>query len=141
AITTTGTGTFGTLSVNSESFTDLTGTGLTNNSGSLETTLGTAIDTSEITDATILENDLNATNDAGEAEDGYILSYDHATGGFTWIDSGSAGVNYWTDGGDVTYLTSTTDSFAIGGSSLTDSSFSIDLADGSSNTLFNFGDT
>ncbi len=53
--------TAGTLTINSDAFTDLTGTGLTISGGALQTTLGTAIDSSEITDDTITASDLNAT--------------------------------------------------------------------------------
>ncbi|OGM63284.1 hypothetical protein A3A76_04530, partial [Candidatus Woesebacteria bacterium RIFCSPLOWO2_01_FULL_39_23] len=70
-----------TLTINSESFTDLTGTGLQLSGGALQTTLGTAIDTSEITDATLLEADLNASNTPTADQ---ILTYNSTTGGFTW---------------------------------------------------------
>src|SRR3989344_4906197 len=82
-----GTATISTLSVNSDSFTDLTGTGLQISSGSLQSTLGTTIDTSEITDGTIQEVDLEVTN---SPSDDYLLSYDAATAGFTWITQSSA---------------------------------------------------
>ncbi|MCA1800370.1 MAG: hypothetical protein LC650_03670, partial [Actinobacteria bacterium] len=48
-----------TLTFNTDAFTDLTGTGLTINAGSLQTTLGTAIDSSEITDGTITFGDIS----------------------------------------------------------------------------------
>src|SRR3989344_4922326 len=77
-----GTATISTLSINSDSFTDLTGTGLQISSSSLQTTLGTAIDSSEITDDTIVEVDLKASN-AATAD--YLLTYNSSTGGFTWV--------------------------------------------------------
>ena len=73
-----------TLSINSDNFTDLTGTGLQISSGSLQTTLGTAIESSEIADDTIKEVDLNASN---SATNGFLLSYNSSTGGFTWTTS------------------------------------------------------
>jgi hypothetical protein len=68
------------------------GTGIivTNGAGSIgiASTLGTSIDSSEITDGTILEVDLSLTN---AATDNYILSYDQGSGGFTWVDPATAG--------------------------------------------------
>ena len=91
-----GTATITTLSVNGDGFTDLTGTGLQISSGSLQATLGTTISTGEIDDSavttgkiandTILEVDLDTTNDP---TDDYLLSYDAATEGFTWISQSS----------------------------------------------------
>ena len=78
--------------------------------------LGQTIETGEITDDTVLEIDLDVTN---SPTDGYVLTYDNPTGGFDWTSPGSVGINYWTDGGTATYLTSQTDDLAIGG---TDSS-------------------
>jgi len=112
-----------TLSINGESFTDLTGTGLSNSSGTLTVDLGDSIESSEITDGTISEPDLSVTN---TPTDNYILSYDQATSGFTWVVYSSG---LWTDSGPITYLTETSDDLAVGG---TDSSatFFIDVSTG-----------
>ncbi|TXH04689.1 MAG: hypothetical protein E6R05_02640, partial [Candidatus Moraniibacteriota bacterium] len=111
------------------------GTGITTTGGSTDTitiaaTLGTDIDNTEIVNDTIKEVDLDLSTHAGAGEDGYLLAYDNSTGGFSWISPGTAGVNYWTDGGAVTYLTATTDDFAIGGSTLAGSIFGIDESAG-----------
>ncbi|KKQ81891.1 MAG: Virion structural protein, partial [Candidatus Woesebacteria bacterium GW2011_GWA1_38_8] len=92
-----------------DTITDFTGSGLSVSGGALQTTLGTAIETGEITDGTIAEVDLNISNSPIA---GYILSYDSSTGGFAWL---SAASDLWTDSGTITYLTSTTDDLAIGG--------------------------
>ena len=76
-----------TLAVNSDTITDLTGAGLTVSSGALQTTLGTAIESSEITDGTIAEADLNISN---SPTSGYALTYNASTAGFTWTDLSSA---------------------------------------------------
>jgi hypothetical protein len=100
-----------TLSVNDDSFTDLTGTGLTISSGALQASLGTSIETGEITNDTILEVDLDATN---TATDNYVLTYDSSSGGFTWaVDAGGI----FTDAGTYAYLTQSTDNLTIGGTS------------------------
>ncbi len=70
-----------TLVIGGDTFTDLTGTGLQVSSNTLQATLGTSIDSSEITDDTIKEVDLNASNSPTNA---YLLSYNSSTGGFTW---------------------------------------------------------
>jgi len=57
------------------------GTGLTVSTTTISADLGTAIDTSEITDDTILAADLNATNTEADND---ILTYDSASGGFTF---------------------------------------------------------
>jgi hypothetical protein len=112
------------LRVNSETVTDFSGTGITVTGGALTSTLGTSIITTEITDDTILEVDFDATN---SPTDGLILSFDNATGGFTWLpNDGGTGASKWTDAGNTTYLTSITDDLAIGGDSLTSSIFAID---------------
>src|SRR3989344_5207839 len=54
----TGDASVGSLTINAETFTDLTGTGLTLTSGALTTTIGTSVDSSEITDDSIVEVDL-----------------------------------------------------------------------------------
>ncbi len=108
-----GVATVGSLTLNAENFTDLTGTGLSDVSGVLTTTLGTSIDGTEITDNTINEIDLNTTNSPTNA---YVLTYDSATGGFTWaVDQTGVANTIWTDDGATTYLTSTTDDLALGG--------------------------
>ena len=76
-----GIATLGSLTLNAENFTDLTGGGLTNSGGVLTTTLGTSIDSSEITDDTLTEVDLKASNSPTNA---YVLTYNSSTGGFTW---------------------------------------------------------
>ncbi|KKU91724.1 MAG: Cell wall surface anchor family protein [Candidatus Jorgensenbacteria bacterium GW2011_GWA1_48_11] len=62
------------------------GTGIsgggTSGTVTINATLGTTIETGEITDGTIQEIDLEATN---APTDNYILSYDSATAGFTWV--------------------------------------------------------
>jgi len=76
--------------------------------------IGQTIETGEITDDTILEVDLDLTN---SPTDDYILSYDSGSAGFTWItNDGGSGASKWSDGGDITYLTSATDDLALGGS-------------------------
>jgi hypothetical protein len=109
---------------NSETVTSFSGTGITVTGGALTSTLGTSIVTTEIVNDTILEADFDATN---SPTDGLILSFDTATGGFTWVpNDGGSGASKWTDGGATTYLTSVTDDLAIGGDSLTGSVFALD---------------
>ena len=59
--------------------------------------LGQTIESSEITNGTITAPDLSSTNVAGAGTDSYVLTYDNATGGFTYVSqaavAGSAGVN------------------------------------------------
>ena len=97
--------------------------------------LGASIDSSEITDSTIANVDiaddtlteikLNVTNGP---TNGYILAYDSASGGFTWVpNDGGSGASLWTDGASATYLTSTSSDLAVGGSDL-DAPFSIDVS-------------
>lgn len=102
----------GTLSINADDFTDLTGTGLQIAAGALQTTLGTSITGSEIEDGSINEVDLNASNTASGNQ---ILSYNSSTGGFTWVGD-STNPNYWTDDGSLVYLTTTTDNLTLGSS-------------------------
>src|SRR5690606_21214004 len=102
------------LTIAGDTIDELAGTGLQVVGGDLQTTLGTSIEGSEITDGTIEEVDLEATN---TATDNYILSYDNTTGGFTWVaNDGGSGGSKFTDSGTLTYLTDTTDDFALGGS-------------------------
>ena len=49
-----------------------------------------AVDSSELKDGSIDESHLNATN---APTDNYILSYDDASGGFTWVAAGAGGQN------------------------------------------------
>ena len=65
---------------------------ITNTAGNIEvnTSLGSSVESGEITDGTLMEVDLHATN---SAIDGQILTYDNASGGFTWISSGSVGID------------------------------------------------
>lgn len=103
----------GSLGINSDTFTDLTGAGLSVVDGVLQTTLGTSVSSAEIDDGTISESDLSVTN---SPSDNQILSYDSATGTFTWVDDASGDTSLWTDGGAISYLTAITDDLAIGGS-------------------------
>ncbi len=107
-----GTASIGTVLVNSDSINDFTGTGLTVSDGALQTTIGTSVSSSEIENDTILEEDLKVSNDA---VNGYALTYDNSTGGFTWTDIASSQV--WIDGGSVYYQATTTDDVVIGGTS------------------------
>ncbi|MFA5961227.1 MAG: hypothetical protein WC848_00920 [Parcubacteria group bacterium] len=85
-----------------------------------------AIGSSEISDSTIAEADLSATNGPTA---GYVLSY-NSGGGFTWIvNDGGSGGSKWSDGGAFTFLTDTADSLMIGGSAVNSSAFYFNLAD------------
>jgi len=75
-----------TLVIGGDTLTDLTGTGLQVSSGVLEATLGTSIDSSEISDDTVSEVDLKVSN-SPTAD--YLLSYNSSTGGFTWVSEAS----------------------------------------------------
>lgn len=100
-----------TLSINGDNFTDLTGSGLQISSGTLTATLGTSIDSSEISNDEIKEEDLKISNSPSNTQ---LLTYNSSTGGFTWIDQSGA-TGGWTDGGTTIYPTTTTDSVTIGG--------------------------
>ncbi|KKQ93205.1 MAG: hypothetical protein UT19_C0016G0018 [Candidatus Woesebacteria bacterium GW2011_GWB1_39_10b] len=114
----------GSLVVGSDSVNDLTGTGLQVSSGSLQATLGTSIESSEISDSTIQEVDLNVSNAASNA---YVLTYNSSTGGFTWAVDQTGGDSAWTDSGTTIYLTDTGDELVLGGSTpLSSAKFSID---------------
>ncbi|MBT7349974.1 MerR family DNA-binding transcriptional regulator, partial [candidate division WWE3 bacterium] len=90
------------------------------------TVLGSTIEGSEITNDTIEEIDLEITN---SPTDDYILSYDLATGGFTWVtNDGGSGASKWTDSGTFTYLTGTTDDLVLGDTDTTDSPFLFDVS-------------
>lgn len=101
--------------VNATDITDPSGVDLTNGTGititlntvpspdtaTIAATLGTAIDTSEITDGTILEADLNATN---TPIDNYILSYNATGSNFEWVQDqtgGAGGNSIYIEEGDV----------------------------------------
>jgi hypothetical protein len=138
--TITGVATIGTVSVNSDSITDFTGTGLTVSGGSLQATLGTSISTAELEDGSVTTakiadsavttakvNDSAITNAkisdeaineakllvSNAATDGYSLTYNSSTGGFTWT-AFPAAINYFTDAGPNVYITDLTDDFTIG---------------------------
>ena len=70
--------------------TDGSGITITEGSGTITvaSTLGTTIEGSEITDGTIEEVDLEATN---SPTDNYVLTFDNTSGGFTWVDPGTIG--------------------------------------------------
>ena len=83
-----------------------------------------AVGSSEISDNSIAEADLNVTNGP---TGGYILSYDSG-GGFTWVENnGGSGSSKWTDSGTYTYLTATGDDLVLG-SNATDSGFFFDVS-------------
>jgi hypothetical protein len=75
--------------------TGLTGGGAVALGGSvtLNSSLGTTIEGSEVTNGTLEAVDLESTNVAGAGTNGYVLTYDNATGGFTWVDPNSQGSN------------------------------------------------
>lgn len=114
-----------TITINGDTVSDLTGDGLTVIGESLTATLGTTIDSSEIVDNTISEEDLLVSN---TPNNGQFLSYDASTGGFTWkTQTDNLGTNFFTDSGTTVYLTETTDELVIGGTSpLSSAKLSID---------------
>jgi hypothetical protein len=69
------------------------GINISNGAGSITiaSTLGASVDGTEITNGSIEAVDLESTNVAGAGTDNYLLSYDNATGGFTYIDGGTVG--------------------------------------------------
>jgi hypothetical protein len=95
-------------------FVSMSGDATLSNAGAL--TIGSgAVTGAKIADGTIEEVDLEITN-APTGLNGYILSLDEATGGFTWIaNTGGSGSSKWTDGGTFTYLTATGDDLVLGG--------------------------
>ncbi len=101
-----------TLSIGGDTLTDLTGTGLSVSNGVLSATLGTSIDSTEITDDTIKEVDLNLSNDASN---GKALTYNSSTGGFTWTSFPGDDNGPWGSSSSVVSLDTTTDSVVIGG--------------------------
>ena len=65
-------------------------------------TIGTTIESTEITNNTIQEIDLEVTNNP---TDNYILSYDSSSGGFTWVQD-QTGTPLWTASGSNIYRSS-----------------------------------
>jgi hypothetical protein len=93
-----------TITVGGDAINDFTGTGLTLSGNSLVTTLGTSISGSEIVDATIEAVDIESTNAPAPGLDNYVLTYDDASGGFTWVDPATVGLPYsftLSDGGNT----------------------------------------
>jgi uncharacterized protein involved in high-affinity Fe2+ transport len=102
-----GTNTFATISApsgtspvadsTSDTLTLLNGAGvsITGNSTTDEVTiaavLGADVSGSELVDGTIEEVDLEVTN---SATDNYVLTFDSASGGFTWVDPTTVGLSY-----------------------------------------------
>src|SRR6056297_1017753 len=96
--------TTGTLDISSR--TNLAATGGITLSGhelSLTNDFGSSIDSNEITNGTIQEIDLEATN---APTDDYYLTFDSATGGFTWVSASA---------GDTTLTETKVEDFAFNG--------------------------
>lgn len=139
------------LTIGEDTFSDITGKGLTIVDGALTAIdtnkLGDDINSIEIVDGTISEVDLLSSNTPSGSQ---ILSFNPTTGGFTWTnqvtDTDTVGTNYFTDSGDITYLTATGDDFAIGGTSSTapfyidSSTGTINLAKSAAGKWINFSD-
>ncbi len=89
----TGGGSSGTVTLNVGA-----GTGISVAADSISATLGTSITSGEISNNTIQEADLEATN---APTNNYILSYDSGTAGFTWVVDANSG-------GDITGITNGT---------------------------------
>ncbi len=101
-----------TLTINGDTVTDITGSGLQVSGGSLSTTLGDTISSSEIEDGTIKAEDLNSSN---APTDAFTLTYNSSTGGFTWTDPAASTTDAgWTDFGTLVTLTTSTDNVTIG---------------------------
>ncbi len=118
-----------TLTIGEDTFSDITGEGLTIVNGALTSTspLGDDITSSEIVDNTISEVDFLSSNNPTSSQ---FLSFNSTTGGFIWsTPTDSVGSNYFTDSGDTVYLTTTSDDLAIGGSSST-APFFFDVSSG-----------
>ncbi|MEK7168897.1 MAG: MerR family transcriptional regulator, partial [Patescibacteria group bacterium] len=106
-----------TLTLGNDTISDFTGDGLSVVNGALTaevSSLGDDITSAEIVDGTISEVDLLSSNTPNNSQ---LLSFNSTTGGFTWTNqiTDTVGTNYFTDGGDITYLTATGDDFALGG--------------------------
>jgi hypothetical protein len=86
--------------------------------------LGQTIDTAELLDDSILEIDFDSTN---TPTNGYIMSYDTASGGFTWLpNDGGSGASKWAETATTTYLIETDNDLVVGGDTLANSIFAID---------------
>ncbi|NTW90069.1 MAG: hypothetical protein HGB37_04155, partial [Candidatus Moranbacteria bacterium] len=129
AVSATAAGTAGQLLVAgpTPAFVSMSGDATITSAGVL--TVGTgAVTGAKIANATIEAIDLESTNTPELALDDYILSYDHASGGFTWIaNSGGSGASKWTDAGTFTHLTSLSDDLVLGGDA-TDEGFFFDVS-------------
>lgn len=86
-------------------------------SGDEDTIVG-AISEGALANDSIVEADLKAVDAAADEE---CLTYETTTGDFEWQTCGAGGL--FSDGGDITYLTSTTDDLALGGTTATSSFF------------------
>jgi hypothetical protein len=75
--------------------------------------LGQTIETSEITNSTILPEDLNAVDPV--SSDGWVLTFDDTTDEFEWVDPTTLGTQFWTQNAGIIYPTETTDDLAVGG--------------------------
>ena len=105
-----------------------------------------AVDSSELKDGAIDESHLNATN---SPTDNHLLSYDQASGGFTWIAAGAGGENNQNafsnvavSGQTTAAADSTTDTLtlvAAGGMTITTSGDSITLNSANTNTTYSAG--
>lgn len=109
------------ITMDDDTISDFTGEGLAIIGGALTATvtnpLGDSIDSTEIVDGTISEVDLLVSNTPAGAQ---YLTFNTTTGGFTWVTQvDQVGTNFFSDGGDTTYLTDTDEDLALGG---TDSS-------------------
>jgi len=86
-----------------------------------------SVDSAKIADNTIKAEDLLAAT----ANPGFILSYNSATGGFSWVaNSGGSGASKWTDSGAYTYLTNSVNSLVFGSDSPANAPFYFDVASG-----------
>ena len=109
-----------TLTVNGEGFSDITGTGLSFNAGSLEVVLGTTVDGTEIVDASVALDDLadNSVNSA-KIVDGSVTGTDVANGTIANTNLVNSGITITagtglSGGGSVSLGASTSISVAYG---------------------------
>ena len=103
------------------------GTGITLTDDTLSVDLGVAVDTSEITDGTVLEADLDVSN---SPTDNYVLSYNQAGLNFTWVDGSGGGTHpvvLETDTTGTLDISNSTNLAAGTGITLTGDSLSVDL--------------
>lgn len=89
------------ITLNGDTITDLTGTGLTVSNGILNASLGTSVNPSEI--------DVTNTPSGGQ-----ILSYDSSTGNFKWANDNSGSSSPFTTTSNVVNLNTSTDDVTIG---------------------------